>query len=240
VATVSKISKANEYNTIETIPSELKTFGTILQSEKPTKTGQQEFLLFKNKDTQFIIKTINDAEDLADYKGFLEVYVGSNKIFAGLVVNLRREGFGVEFDSGRVVYRGEFSNNLYHGWGQTVRYQGEFKCGRKEGWGRWEDSGFFYEGSFKDDKFHGIGYLNLHSKQVEAFMTQEATINPLEKVAKRYAGEWASGRMQGSGKLITKEELYQGGFSEGAYSGDGVLTRAGKVTLGKFHKGAAI
>lgn len=80
---------------------------------------------------------------------------------------MRREGFGVEFDAnGRVFYRGEFADDLYHGWGQTVRYQGEFKQGRKEGWGRWEDHerNLTYEGSFKDDRFHGIGYLNLRTQ----------------------------------------------------------------------------
>jgi hypothetical protein len=128
---VSKISKTSEFNTIEATPSELKVFGGLLHSEKPAKVGPCEFLLSRNKDRQFTIKTSKESDDLAQYQGFLEVYSGSNKVFEGMVVNLKREGFGVEFDAGRVFYRGEFSNDFYHGWGQTVRYQGEFRQGRK-------------------------------------------------------------------------------------------------------------
>jgi hypothetical protein len=41
------------------------------------------------------------------YDGFLEILKAGSKIFSGTVVKLRREGFGIEFDSEeRVFYRG--------------------------------------------------------------------------------------------------------------------------------------
>jgi hypothetical protein len=88
-----------------------------------------------------------------------------------------------------------------------VRYQGEFRAGKKEGWGRWDDHdrGISYEGCFKEDRPHGIGYLNLQAQQVAAFMAQEKPIEQSEKIGKRYAGEWANGRIQGNGKLATSE-----------------------------------
>lgn len=129
----SKISKSNaEFPTIEILPSPLKAFGQLIIKEKPSKIGPKQFLLTRSKDSEFTITISRDVDDLAIYEGFLEVHQGSDKIFAGNVKNLRREGFGVEFDlGGRVFYRGEFSNDLYHGWGQTVRYKGEFRDGRK-------------------------------------------------------------------------------------------------------------
>ena len=56
----------------------------------------------------------------------------------------------------------------------------------------------------------------------------------------KYAGEWANGKFQGSGKLCTKDEIYRGTFSEGLYSGDGQLIREDKSITGKFLKGQLI
>jgi hypothetical protein len=66
-------------------------------------------------------------------------------------------------------------------------------------------------------------------------MALDKPLDPAEKVLRKYAGEWVGGRMQGSGKLVSQEEIYQGCFLEGQYSGEGVLTRGGKVAIGKFH-----
>ena len=71
-------------------------------------------------------------------------------------------------------------------------------------------------------------------------MDTQKPLDVSEKVTVKYAGEWANGRMHGSGKIVTNNQIYQGGFSEGLYSGEGVLTRQGKVKAGKFLNGKAL
>ena len=148
--------------------------------------------------------TNKEITNLAIYKGYVEISAAKKKVFAGMVNELKREGFGIEYDeSEKVFYRGEFSNDRYDGWGQTVKYQGEFKCGKKEGWGKWNDadSKTFYEGFFKEDKISGFGYLNLQLEEISKFVNEDHLIELTEKVEKRYAGEWSEGRMNGNGKL---------------------------------------
>jgi hypothetical protein len=71
-------------------------------------------------------------------------------------------------------------------------------------------------------------------------MDMQKVLDGGEKVTMKYAGEWANGRMQGSGKLISREEIYHGDFQEGVYSGEGVLTREGKPKIFKFLNGKAL
>jgi hypothetical protein len=112
-----------------------------------------------------------------------------------MVKNKFRDGFGVEYDEDKVAYRGEFCNGLYSGWGQTLKYQGEFKEGKKNGWGKWNDhaKNIEYEGFFKDDQFHGLGYLNVSSNEIRAFMEKDEKLASNGALIK-YAGEWANGK----------------------------------------------
>lgn len=60
------------------------------------------------------------------------------------------------------------------------------------------------------------------------------------KISKKYAGDWLYGRMHGNGKLATYEEIYQGGFEDSVYNGEGVLNKNGKITASKFYNGAPV
>jgi hypothetical protein len=67
-------------------------------------------------------------------------------------------------------YTGDFSENLFHGWGELVcsnneEYKGEFKKGKKHGNGQmmYNASGnaqfVSYRGQWENDEFSGIGAL---------------------------------------------------------------------------------
>ena len=64
-------------------------------------------------------------------------------IYYGCWVEGEKQGFGILY-SLHSVYRGNFLKNKKHGYGQM-----------------WWDSGQHYEGSWKNDKFHGTGILSM-------------------------------------------------------------------------------
>lgn len=80
----------DEFITNEQTPAALKSFAGLLRSQEPTKVSSLKFLLKKDQETEFTIMPNKDVGDLSSYQGFLDVYQGDNKIFAGWVVNRRR------------------------------------------------------------------------------------------------------------------------------------------------------
>jgi hypothetical protein len=168
-------------------PESLVAFALLLRDTPIQRNSGYLFSITNGSGAEFVIKTSREVKDLADYKGFVEVFANkTRRIFAGTVNGLKRDGFGIEFnEKEQVFYRGEFLDDLYHGWGQTVKFQGEFKRGKKEGWGKWSDADarVFYEGYFSDDKFNGIGYLNLQVEEVPKFIAEDRILRPEEKVS---------------------------------------------------------
>ncbi|MEB0141336.1 peptidase C13, partial [Undibacterium sp. CCC2.1] len=63
------------------------------------------------------------------------------------------------------VYRGQFQNGLFHGFGtlttSTGSYVGGFKLGRRDGEGTLKEPGVTYRGEFKADQYDGLGHLEL-------------------------------------------------------------------------------
>lgn len=76
-----------------------------------------------------------------------------------------RSGFGrlITFDKKRVVYEGEWSNDIPHGFG-TKRFQngdqhhGHYRDGKRHGWGVYSHvNGDKYSGDWADGLMHGKG-----------------------------------------------------------------------------------
>lgn len=74
----------------------------------------------------------------------------------------KAEGEGL-LSSEKIVYRGQWQNDLPHGEGHEAYsrisyYLGSFSNGKKNGFGHYQWNQLeFYEGDFKDNKIHGVG-----------------------------------------------------------------------------------
>ena len=75
---------------------------------------------------------------------------------------------------------------------------------------------------FEEGCFHGIGFVNIQEAEIYDFMAENRFITEA-KVMFRYVGEWKQGRLSGSGKLVTKSEVYTGHFERGQFHGEGKL-----------------
>jgi hypothetical protein len=132
-------------------------------------------------------------------------------------------------DTGSLVYRGYFKDNLMHGTGVTFDfeygfpdYEGEFFMGKKHGRGKvLTPSGLVvYEGSWKDGEIYGRGVWR---------GDQEFT----------YCGDMQNSMPHGKGiRLGSAGKVYDGSFSEGQYHGEGRIYSDNQVVYdGQFEKG---
>ena len=69
------------------------------------------------------------------------------------------DGIGICYDeNGRMIYEGQWKNNLAHGegtyiWEDNKKYTGDFRHGKKHGYGTFYiDNEISYQGSWKFDK----------------------------------------------------------------------------------------
>jgi len=116
-------------------------------------------------------------------------------------------------DSG--IYRGEYSNSVFHGDGELVWrngdfYKGEFESGMMHGSGVFEyASGQRYEGEFKNGMPEGNG----------TFSTVQGD---------RYVGDFAADEFHGKGRFEQKNgDVYEGDFEKGLFTGKGTITIVG-------------
>ena len=121
-----------------------------------------------------------------------------------------------------IVYRGQFKNDKFHGYGTLlfndldIEYVGQFKDGRRHGHGREVGKDFIYVGEFKDGNYDGTGTYR----------------NPITKV--KYLGQWKNNMWHGQGKLLSPKEKkkYVGEFKEGRRHGYGTMIQNWKVYKG--------
>ena len=153
------------------------------------------------------------------YKLLAEVLVDPehplrNKIEEGLEDLARglRDGRGV-FEEALTGHRyeGDWVRGERDGEGEFVsgdgafRYSGTWKKGRRAGRGRAEIHGSTYEGEWKNDAFHGTGFL-------------------VDTVGNQYEGEFHQGRKHGSGtQTYADGSKYSGEWRDGARHGTGHL-----------------
>lgn len=82
-----------------------------------------------------------------------------------------KSGEGVEYQDGKFIYKGQFSEGkrngfgilkVYNSSGKATIYIGQFVEGNKHGEGKQiDESGLIYEGEWKDNRRDGYGKLIL-------------------------------------------------------------------------------
>ena len=123
-----------------------------------------------------------------------------------------------------IVYRGQFKNDKFHGYGTLlfndldIEYVGQFKDGKQHGKGREVDKKYkiIYVGDFKDGKYDGTGTIRFLDSKV------------------KYVGQWENHMWHGQGKLLSPKEKkwYVGEFKEGKAHGYGTMVLNRKVYKG--------
>jgi len=138
------------------------------------------------------------------------------------------------------MYEGSWKDDFWHGFGRwgtiTGTYEGDFVKGRREGQGKMDfkkksqplspqshEETSYYEGSWKEDKPHGIGTYVCPS----AYET-------------KYEGEWEFGKRSGKGILFySNGAKFEGSFERNKPSGNGKLVYPDGLTVtGKWRAGA--
>lgn len=151
--------------------------------------------------------------------------------YVGEYKNGKPHGRGILYYSsqyGIKSYDGTWINGVMEGEGTIIwkdgdKYVGNFKNGQKEGYGIYHfANGLLYEGDLQNDKIHGKGKLTYPAND--------------ECDRKYYEGEFISGAMQGTGKMVWNDGLwYYGSWVNGQRNGKGELHYAdGRKFVGSY------
>ena len=149
------------------------------------------------------------------------------------------------------VYKGEWKNNKFHGFGTFVfgaetqwaghTFSGNFKDGTYHGYGIYTfPDGEKYVGDYKEGKKHGFGSYSFANgeKYIGAFADDQynGQGNLTFANGDKYVGEFRDGLTHGRGTYIFADgEKYVGGFLDGKYHGQGVYNYAnGMKDVGEF------
>ena len=154
--------------------------------------------------------------------------------YKGDLVNGKREGEGQFYIDGKLIYNGEWKNNVYHGTGRLnyLRrgyYIGSFYYGYQHGFGvEYNDNNtIIYEGFWNKGMSHGKGRINYidGGEYNGDFYYGNRTGNGREydrynKI--KYNGQWLNGLYHGKGALYSNNRLvYKGNFHKGNRHGYG-------------------
>ena len=125
-------------------------------------------------------------------------------------------GEGILYNQGVMVYKGNFSKNLFDGEGEQynsegkLQYKGDFKLGQRSG------NGIEYDIETAKKIYSGVWAENLREGEGIEFKN--------DGVTKIYKGAFSAGLYDGNGSLYENGKLkYQGEFSSGVYEGEGTL-----------------
>ncbi len=164
-------------------------------------------------------------------------YQNGELLYDGQFVNDLYEGRGKLYKDGNLVYDGQFVAGQYDGFGTLyengkIVYSGHYDKGVRTDSGKaYQDGELVYDGEFQDDLYEGRGKLysngvlvydgDFHAGKPEG--TGTAYYDPSGKLA--YQGDWKAGKRDGTGVAYNEDgsKLYEGGFAEDVYSGDGTL-----------------
>jgi len=148
----------------------------------------------------------------------------------------RWDGYGERFGSGgRLIYKGHFSNDLYHGKGTYFGdngeyYEGDWFEGLKHGMGIYvKQNGEKYVGTWKQNRYHGPG--ELHNN--EGTLVYKGTCDNGIRVGKCYYlneatgeifdGQHAEGVLHGEAKYVDENKnSYEGTWNMGVREGYGI------------------
>jgi len=164
---------------------------------------------------------------------------------AGHFENDALNGYGKEYQDGRLVYEGDWVNGIYHGQGKAYNkdgqlvYEGELVDGHCSGYGKGYSDGDSYEGYWLNDTFHGQGklyrdgYLAFEGEYVKGKMSGQGKVY-FKDGQLSYEGELVDGCCSGYGKAYQDGQLvYEGNWADNKMHGQGTLYQNGEL----FYKG---
>ena len=171
------------------------------------------------------------------YDGIGTLYEDGQIRYSGQYDKGKRTGNGKEYQNGELIYDGQFQSDLYEGHGKqyiggALVYDGQYLNNLYEGRGKqYEDGILVYDGQFQGGIYEGRGQLYrdkvliydgvFHTGKQEGSGT--AYYYPSGKIS--YQGMFLAGLRDGDGVAYNEDgsKLYEGGFAEDVYSGDGTL-----------------
>ena len=158
-----------------------------------------------------------------------------------------KDGFGVLENKGHGVYRGNFVNSIYEGYGEYYFnngsvYKGNFKNGLYEG-----ESTFYYAdggvkvANFKEGKEISV-ISNIYANEIKVGCVSGDCQNGIGKYILNngeYEGSFLYGKQSGQGKFTCPNgDRYEGQYSDGNKNGYGILSQAnGKKYEGNYKNG---
>ncbi|RGY98562.1 hypothetical protein [Clostridium sp. AM58-1XD] len=167
--------------------------------------------------SRYLVKEMADrsAETLG-YSGKVRLLSedGENTVFAGILEDGKKTGFGTEWDQdGRLIYEGTYQDGLYEGSGTRyypngqISFQGTFSMGKEEGSGiAYDETGqILYDGTLSHGMYDGEGCVYWNGEMI-------------------YDGELKNGLYDGEGKQYAPGKgmlVYEGSFVKGLYEGEG-------------------
>ena len=146
-----------------------------------------------------------------------------------------------------MVYKGEWKDDMRHGYGRQEFYDGSVFEGEWE-WNRqkfgtymWTD-GSEYVGEFDGPFLEGKGTMKLDNEVISGEWHQSLLHGKgTRKLATGdfYSGTWTHGKLSGYGEYISKDESYSGTFLDNKESGRGKKVNYGEgyVYEGEFREG---
>jgi antitoxin component YwqK of YwqJK toxin-antitoxin module len=186
------------------------------------------------------------------YDGFGTLYEDGQIRYSGQYDKGKRNGNGKEYQNGELIYDGQFQSDLYEGHGKQYKdgaliYDGQFRNNLYEDRGKqYKDGTLLYDGQFQSGIYEGRGQLYrdkvliydgaFHAGKEEG--SGAAYYYPSGKIS--YQGTFLAGLRDGDGIAYNEDgsKLYEGGFEEDVYSGDGTLHFDGSnLLLANFSEG---
>ena len=165
------------------------------------------------------------------------------------------EGSGIFYSNERkMMYKGEFKNNLFEGKGEHAfennedkfKYEGMFKEGKREGKGKFIfGDGIIYEGDFSNDKFDGEGSFKWNDGREYKGYWKDNQINGKGKFSWNkdtwYEGDYIDNRREGFGTYhFGENKYYEGKWRNNLPHGEGKYCENGKIIEGLFRFGKII
>ena len=146
-----------------------------------------------------------------------------------------------------MIYRGEWKNDLRHGYGiqeffDGSRFEGQWQFNRQYfGTFIWPD-GAEYSGDFSGPQFEGQGTLKTDDEVVNGQWKDSKLEGKGERRlanGDRYSGNWIKGRLQGYGEHYTQDETYTGNYFANRENGKGkkVFHKLNSIYEGVFKDG---
>ena len=162
------------------------------------------------------------AYKIKNGKGFIKEFDGNNIIrFAGVYINGEKNGKGIEFIDGQLIFEGEYQNSLFKKGKQymdgKLMFDGEFLYGKKRKGKAYVNGKLEYEGEFLfDRKYDGKGY-DENGNVIYELIKGNGKVIEYDVFGKlEFIGEYKNGRRNGIGREYHNGDLiYEGEFVNG-------------------------